>query len=97
MTKKKALITGILKIAKASLFSDLNNVKEYTMSDDACYPQYFGFTEKETDDFLSRAGLSQKAHELKEMYNGYSLEGYILYNPFSIVSFISKFQLNKQH
>ena len=57
------------------------------MLDDARYTQYFAFTEEETDDFLNRAGLSQKAHQLKEMYNGYSLEGYTLYNPFSIVSF----------
>ena len=92
-TLHKALITGILKVAKASLFSELNNVKVYTILDDARYPQYFGFTEEETDDLLDRAGLSQKAHQLKEMYNGYSLEGYTLYNPFSIVSFISSLLL----
>ena len=90
---ERALITGILKVAKSSLFSELNNVKVYTMLDDARYPQYFGFTEKETDDLLDRAGLSKKAHELKEMYNGYRLEGYTLYNPFSIVSFISELLL----
>lgn len=83
----RALITGILKVAKSSLLSELNNVEVYTMLDDARYSQYFGFTEAETDDLLDRAGLSQKAHQLKEMYNGYSLEGYTLYNPFSIVSF----------
>ena len=56
----KGLITGILKIAKASLFSELNNVKEYTMLDDARYPQYFGFTEEETDDLLERAGVGRQ-------------------------------------
>ena len=90
---ESGLITGILKIAKASLFSELNNLKVYTMLDDARYTQYFGFTEAETDDLLDRAKLPQKAHELKEMYNGYNLEGYTLYNPFSIVSFISNLLL----
>ena len=89
----RALITGILKVAKSSLFSELNNLKVYTILDDARYCQYFGFTEAETDDLLDRAGLPQKAHELKEMYNGYALEGHTLYNPFSIVSFISELLL----
>ena len=89
----KALITGILKVAKSSLFSELNNVEVYTMLDDSRYPHYFGFTEEETDDFLDRAGLSQKAHQLKQMYNGYNLEGYTLYNPFSIVSFVAELLL----
>ena len=84
----KALITGILKIAKSSLFSELNNVEVYTTLSSPNYAQYFGFTEKETDGYLDRANLSQKAHDLKEMYNGYQIEEYTLYNPFSIVSFI---------
>ena len=90
---ERGLITGILKIAKASLFSDLSNLKVYTMLDDASYPHYFGFTEKETDDLLDRAGLPQKAHQLKEMYNGYKIESYTLYNPFSIVAFTSELLL----
>ena len=84
----RGLITGILKVAKASLFSGMNNLEVYSMTDDARYPHYFGFTEHETNVFLEKAGLPQKAHELKEMYNGYELEGYTLFNPFSIVSFI---------
>ena len=86
----KALITGILKVAKSSLFSELNNVEVYTMLDDARYPQYFGFTQEETDDLLDHAGLPQRAHELKEMYNGYEIGKYTLYNPFSMVSFIKE-------
>ncbi len=87
---ERGLITGILKIAKASLFSGMNNLEVYTMLDDARHPHYFGFTERETDDYLDRAGLPQKAHDLKEMYKGYELEGHTLFNPFSIVSFIKK-------
>ena len=84
----KALITGILKIAKSSLFSELNNVEVYTTLSSRKFANRFGFTEEETDDYFDRAGLSQKAHDLKEMYNGYQIEEYTLYNPFSIVSFI---------
>lgn len=53
----KALITGILKVAKSSLFSELNNVKVYTTLSKK-YAEYFGFTEQETDELLDRAGLS---------------------------------------
>ena len=84
---KNGLITGILKIAKASLFSELNNPQVYTILNDARYTPYFGFTEAETDDLLDRAKLPQKAHELKEMYNGYQVRKTTLYNPSSIVSF----------
>ncbi len=83
----KGLITGILKIVKSSLFSELNNVEVYSCFSSPLYADAFGFTPAETDDFLDRAGLPQKAHELKEMYNGYQIEDQVLYNPFSIVSF----------
>ena len=86
---KNGLITGILKIAKASLFSEFNNPKVYTTLSKK-YANSFGFTTAETDDLLDRAGLPQKAHELKEMYNGYQIGDYTLYNPFSIVSFIDE-------
>ena len=86
---ERGLITGILKVAKASLFSELNNLKVYTTLSKK-YANIFGFTTAETDDLLNRAGLPQKAHQLKEMYNGYQIGGYTLYNPFSIVSFIDE-------
>ena len=84
----KAMITGILKVGKASLFSDLNNVTVYSMLEDKRYNKHFGFTEEETDALLDKAGLPTKAHKLKEMYNGYEVGGSTLYNPWSIVNFI---------
>ena len=54
------------------------------------YANSFGFTQAETDDLLDQAGFPQKAHKLKEMYNGYQIGDYTLYNPFSIVSFIDE-------
>ncbi len=87
---EKAVITGILKVAQASLFSTLNNVAIYSMLQDDQYGAYFGFTEQETTRLLTQAALPPKAQTLKEMYNGYQVGGHILYNPFSIVSFVSK-------
>ena len=87
---EKAVITGILKVAQASLFSALNNVAIYSMLQDDQYGAYFGFTEQETTRLLTQAALPPKAQTLKEMYNGYQVGGHILYNPFSIVSFVSK-------
>ncbi len=75
---EKALITGILKISKASLFSDLNNVEVYSMLKDRQYGQYFGFTAEETNDLLDRAGLPKKAHTLKEFYDAAKLFSYFL-------------------
>ncbi len=83
----KGLTTGILQIVKSSLFSELNNVKVYSMISSSRYANCFGFTPEETDHYLDQAGLPQKAHELKEMYNGYIVEGYTLYNPLSIIMF----------
>ena len=87
---EKAIITGIIKIAKSSLFSELNNVGDYTCLDSPLYSDYFGFTEEETNEYLDKAGLPSKAHQLKQMYNGYSINGTTLYNPYSIVKFISR-------
>jgi hypothetical protein len=67
------------------------------MLDDARYAQYFGFTEQETDDLLDRAGLPKSAHDLKEMYNGYQIRDHVLYNPFSIISFINRALLLESH
>ncbi len=86
-----AMITGILKVAKASLFSDLNNLKVCSMLSSSHYADAFGFTEKETEALLKETGLAYKGDQLKDikqMYNGYQVEGITLYNPFSIISFI---------
>ena len=85
----RGLITGILKIANDSLFSGLNNLSVYTTLSKK-YANIFGFTTEETDDLLDRAGLPQKAHELKEMYNGYQIGGYTLYNLFRSFHLLTK-------
>ena len=84
---KKAILTGILRVSKESMFSGLNNVMVYSIINND-YSEYFGFTEKETDDLLDRAKLPIETHQLKEWYNGYIFGKTIIYNPWSILNFI---------
>lgn len=82
----KAVITGILRISKESLFSGVNNLDVYSMLDDK-YAEHFGFTQFEVDDILQRCDLSDKASEVKTWYNGYYINNITLYNPWSISKF----------
>jgi hypothetical protein len=82
---EKSVITGILRISKESLFSDLNNLKVYSVLDDK-YSEYFGFTESEANDLIQRSGLNEKSALIKEWYNGYQFGNTVVYNPWSIVN-----------
>ena len=62
-------MTGVLRVSKESIFSDLNNVKIYSTIDTA-YDEYFGFTEQETQELLKECNL-ELTPEVKKMYNGY--------------------------
>lgn len=85
---KKGLMTGILRISKASMLSGLNNVKTHALLDDKRYKEYFGFTEQEVDDLFSQYELEIKPEEIKAWYNGYQIANQVLYNPWSIMSCI---------
>jgi hypothetical protein len=80
---EKGVITGILRIAKANLFSDLNNVTENTLLD-VDFAQSYGFTQAEVDELLSHYSLDIRPEKIKHWYNGYTLGGEIIYNPWSI-------------
>ncbi len=84
---ERAVITGILRVAKESLFSGLNNLKVYTLTNSQ-YGQYFGFTEDEVENLLQQAGLQQQAPAIRDWYNGYKAGTYTVYNPWSIVKCI---------
>ncbi len=84
---KRAILTGILRVSKESLFSGLSNVEVYSVLDQN-YCQYFGFTETEVDDLLTSAELPNNASQTKEWYNGYNFGGTTIYNPWSIIKFI---------
>ncbi len=85
---EKGVITGILRVAKANLFSDLNNVSEYTLLDEE-FSKFYGFTQAEVDELLTKVPLNTKAEEIKYWYNGYSFGGEIIYNPWSIMQCLS--------
>ena len=81
---KKGLITGILRIAKANLFSDLNNVREYTLLDEPFVSSY-GFTQDEVDELLEKVPTAPPPAEIQRWYNGYTFGEEIIYNPWSIM------------
>jgi hypothetical protein len=86
---ERGVITGILRIAKESLFSGLNNLKVYSLLNSR-YSEYFGFTEVEVDALLQKSGLSGKSEDIKQWYNGYRLGDTVIYNPWSIVNYIDE-------
>ena len=85
---KQGLITGILRIAKANLFSDLNNVREYTLLDKR-YAQYYGFTQAEVEELLSKVPTATPPEKIQHWYNGYTFGDEIIYNPWSIMLCLS--------
>lgn len=85
---EKGLITGILRIAKANLFSDLNNIKENTILDHA-FAKFYGFTQSEVDELLSAYPAEIHPERIKFWYNGYTFGGETVYNPWSIAQCLS--------
>jgi hypothetical protein len=83
----RAMLTGILRIAKESLFSGLNNLKVYSIFNHR-YSECFGFTEDEVNALLGQSQLTSKAEEIKSWYNGYRIGDTLIYNPWSIVNCI---------
>ena len=81
-------LTGILRVAKKSIFSGMNNLKTYSILDDG-YSSYFGFTEKEVKDMLRYYGKDDKYNELSEWYDGYRFGNTEIFNPWSVINYIS--------
>lgn len=81
-------LTGILLVAKESIFSGMNNLKTYSILDDG-YSSYFGFTEKEVKDMLRYYGKDDKYNELSEWYDGYRFGNTEIFNPWSVINYIS--------
>lgn len=87
-TFHKAVITGILRVARENIFSDLNNLGVYGVL--RCeFGEFFGFTEAEAQDLLRRRGLAERGDDVRRWYNGYTIGGVTVYNPWSIVSFLA--------
>ena len=83
-----AMMTGIQRVAKENIFSDLNNLVVCTVKDPE-YSQYFGFTEEETKQTLEYYDLSLN-DEVKSMYDGYHFGEHYIYNPWSILNYASR-------
>ena len=81
-------LTGILRVAKESIFSGMNNLKTYSILDDG-YSSYFGFTKKEVKDMLRYYGKDDKYNELSEWYDGYRFGNTKIFNPWSVINYIS--------
>lgn len=86
-----AMLTGIQRVAKENIFSDLNNLTVCTVKDEE-YSQYFGFSEDETKNLLEYYGLSLN-EEVKQMYDGYRFADLEIYNPWSIINYASRKKL----
>ncbi len=82
-------LTGILRIAQESIFSGLNNLTVNSILDDA-YDSFFGFTAEEVREMLAYYGVAEKEEELKEWYDGYLFGSEEIYNPWSVINYISK-------
>ncbi|MCD7809382.1 MAG: ATP-binding protein [Erysipelotrichaceae bacterium] len=86
-----AMLTGIQRVAKESIFSKLNNPAICTMADDK-YSQYFGFTQDETKQLLEYFGLELN-DEVKNLYDGYHIGNSEVYNPWSILNYADNHKL----
>ena len=83
-----AMMTGIQRVAKENIFSDLNNLVVCTVKDPE-YSQYFGFKEEETKQTLEYYDLSLN-DEVESMYDGYHFGEHDIYNPWSILNYASR-------
>ncbi|MGL5971085.1 MAG: PD-(D/E)XK nuclease domain-containing protein, partial [Cetobacterium sp.] len=83
-----SVLTGILRIAKESIFSGLNNLTVSTILDSDF--NYFGLTVDEVEVALKYYELDYELEEVKKWYNGYTFGGQLVYNPWSLINFINK-------
>lgn len=87
---ERGLITGITRVSKESIFSDLNNLEVITTTSEK-YAAYFGFTEQEVFQALDNMGLSEEKQGVKDWYDGFTFGSVRdIYNPWSITNFISR-------
>jgi len=85
---KKGVITGVLRISKESIFTGLNNIEVHSiLSSD--FDHEFGFTETEMEQILTDFEV-EHSQEVKDWYNGYMFGKQIIYNPWSILSFLNR-------
>lgn len=86
---EKAMITGILRVAKESIFSGLNNLQVNSILG-YNFNEKFGFTEDEIEKLLNYYNSMDNIENIKKWYNGYVFGGKIIYNPWSVLNYLIK-------
>ena len=81
------VLTGIIRVIKAGIFSDLNNLNTYTILSDV-YTDSYGLTEEEVEKSLKYYGIEQEISNVKDWYDGYKFGDSEVYNPWSILNFL---------
>ena len=84
---EKAVLTGILRMARESIFSGLNNLNVYSILKDR-YSDKFGFTEYEIEKMINYFGVVEEKEEFKKWYNGYIFGDTVIYNPWSVLCYL---------
>ena len=86
------VLTGIIRVTQAGIFSDLNNIENYTILKKS-YSQYFGLLEAEVEEALRYYGIEYKLDEVRAWYDGYNFAVTEVYNPLSILKYIKEKEL----
>ena len=81
------ILTGIIRVIKAGIFSDLNNLSTYTILSDN-YTDSYGLTEEEVEKSLKDYGIEAEISKVKDWYDGYKFGDSEVYNPWSIINFL---------
>ncbi len=81
------VLTGIIRVIKAGIFSDLNNLSTYTILSDM-YTDSYGLTEEEVEKSLKNYGIEHEISNVKDWYDGYKFGNSEVYNPWSILNFL---------
>ena len=84
---KFGILTGIVRVAQAGIFSDLNNLMVHTILNKG-YEEYFGLLENEVEKILHDYSIEYKIEDVKSWYNGYKFGNKELYNPWSILNYV---------
>ena len=85
----KAVLTGILRISKESIFSDLNNIEVYTLLDNE-FGDKLGFNTNEVKNMLKTYELDHTIDEVNQWYNGYKIGDFTIYNPWSLLNYVNR-------
>ena len=84
---KMGVLTGIIRVIRTGIFSDLNNLKVYSILEKK-YSEFFGFTEEEVKEALQFFDIEEELVNVKYWYDGYKFGNSELYNPWSIINFL---------